>query len=45
MERLPLAVIGFTLFTRKSLKSFHAYTGLTPDAARIQPRLDNLKPD
>lgn len=37
-------ITGFTLFKHMALKIFEAYTGLLPDAPRILPRLDDLKP-
>ncbi|WP_212523339.1 NAD(P)-binding domain-containing protein [Actibacterium sp. MT2.3-13A] len=38
-------ITGFALFKHMALRTFEAYTGLPPDAARILPRLDYLIPD
>jgi len=36
---------GFDLFRHMAMGSFHAYTGIVPDAADVLPRLAELKPD
>jgi len=38
-------ITGFTLFKHMALRTFEAYTGLPPDADRILPRLEALKPN
>ncbi|MDX1782329.1 MAG: NAD(P)-binding domain-containing protein [Thalassovita sp.] len=38
-------ITGFSLFKHMALMSFEAFTGLAPDAARILPKLDDLKPE
>ena len=36
---------GFGLFQHMAIRSFHAYTGIMPDADAVLPLLDALKPD
>lgn len=37
-------ITGFSLFKHMALRTFEAYTGRTPDAEQMLPRLDDLKP-
>ena len=38
-------ISGFELFKHMALRSFAAYTGVTPDQTAMLPRLDALRPD
>ncbi|WP_346909414.1 hypothetical protein [uncultured Roseibium sp.] len=37
-------ITGFSLFKHMALRTFEAFTGLTPDAEQMLPQLDDLKP-